>query len=84
LQYPFDPHQLYFDVRGRLYHPSSLGPRALVRSALALELLKDAMPTSANDGTLTMTWRGEAIRIPVLADTSPSGGRDDDGGADED
>jgi len=47
-----------------------VGPRALVRSALALELLKDAVPTSANDGTLTMAWRGEAIRIPAPVDAN--------------
>jgi hypothetical protein len=69
LTFPFDPHALFFGASsGRLYHPAPLGARALVRSALALELLRDAQPNAA--GTLTMPWRtGERIPIPTRDDS---------------
>ena len=69
LKHPFDPRALYFGSNGRLYHPSPLGPRALVRSSLALELLQDAV---ANErGTLTMRWRQDRIEIPTADALAP-------------
>ena len=70
LLYPFDPRTLFFGENGRLYHPSPLGPHALVRSALALELLRDAVPNE--HGTLTMLWRHDRDRAePIPIPTRP-------------
>ena len=52
---------------GRLYHPSPVGPRALVRSALAVELLRDAVPHDTASA-VSLRWRdGRAIAVPVVA-----------------
>ena len=56
LEYPFQPEKLHLGANGRLYHPSPVGDRALIRSSMALSLIEQL--TVDSSGQQVLEWQG--------------------------
>eukprot|EP01137_Pigoraptor_chileana_P019465 Opistho-2@80552 len=59
----FDPQALSMSAVGRIYHPSPLGGRALLRSAVAVELGRSIV--FRDDGVCTLQHRGRDYTLHV-------------------